>query len=188
MKLSIVIPAYNEEESIPETIHSIVKALGTIKIDYEILVINDNSKDNTLGVLEELSKEVPQLRYITNAGPNGFGYAIRKGLENFSGDCVAVMMADMSDSPYDLIKFYVTMIEGNYDCVFGSRFMKGGKIIDYPRVKRIVNRIANFVIRIVMGISYNDTTNAFKLYKRDHTRLHLCRCSQFMDESQVWGF
>lgn len=167
MKLSIVIPAYNEEESIPETIRSIVKALGTIKIDYEILVINDNSKDNTLGVLKELGKEVPQLRYITNAGPNGFGYAIRRGLEKFSGDCVAVMMADMSDSPYDLIKFYVTMIEGDYDCVFGSRFMKGGKIIDYPRVKRIVNRIANFVIRIVMGISYNDTTNAFKLYKRE---------------------
>lgn len=167
MKLSIVIPAYNEEESIPETIRSIVEALGTINIDYEILVINDNSKDNTLGVLEELSKDIPQLRYITNLGPNGFGYAVRKGLENFAGDCVAVMMADMSDSPYDLIKFYVTMIEGNYDCVFGSRFMKGGKIVDYPRIKRVVNRFANFIIRAVMVISYNDTTNAFKLYKRE---------------------
>jgi dolichol-phosphate mannosyltransferase len=119
-------------------------------------------------VLEELSKKYPSLRYETNAGPNGFGYAVRYGLERFSGDCVAIMMGDLSDSPYDLIKFYTTMIEGNYDCVFGSRFIKGGKLIEYPYLKKIVNRVANSIIRLVMWISYNDTTNAFKLYKR-HT-------------------
>lgn len=167
MKLSIVIPAYNEEESISETLYNIEDALTKIKIDHEILVINDNSKDNTLQVLIELSKVIPSLKFITNEGPNGFGYAIRKGLENFSGDCVAVMMADLSDSPYDLIKYYTTMIEGDYDCVFGSRFIKGGKLIDYPWLKKVVNRLANFIIRIVMGIRYNDTTNAFKLYKRE---------------------
>jgi dolichol-phosphate mannosyltransferase len=77
------------------------------------------------------------------------------------------MMADLSDSPYDLIRYYTTMVEGNYDCVFGSRFMKGGKVIDYPVVKKIINRIANMIIRLVMGIKYNDTTNAFKLYKKE---------------------
>jgi len=167
MKLSIVIPACNEEESITGTIESIEQALFNIKIDHEILIINDNSKDNTLKVLEELANKNPNIRFITNKGPNGFGYAVRKGLENFKGDCVAIMMADLSDSPYDLIKFYTTMLEGNYDCVFGSRFMKGGKLVDYPFVKKIVNRIANLVIRIVMGIAYNDTTNAFKLYKKE---------------------
>jgi len=167
MKLSIVIPAYNEEESIIGTINKIEEALSKIKTDHEILVINDNSKDNTENVLIELSNKNENLRYITNLGPNGFGYAVRKGLENFSGDCVAVMMADLSDSPYDLIKFYSTMLEGNYDCVFGSRFMKGGKLVDYPFVKKVFNRIANFIIRIVIGINYNDTTNAFKLYKRE---------------------
>jgi len=167
MKLSIVIPAYNEEESITETVQKIEESLSKIKIDHEILIINDNSKDNTETILKELSEKNENLRYITNKGPNGFGYAVRKGLENFEGECVAIMMADLSDSPYDLIKFYSTMLEGNYDCVFGSRFMKGGKLVDYPFVKRIVNRIANFVIRLVMGIGYNDTTNAFKLYKRE---------------------
>jgi dolichol-phosphate mannosyltransferase len=167
MKLSIVIPAYNEEESITETIDQIEEAFSQVSIDHEILVVNDNSKDNTAQVLEELSKKYPAVKYVTNLGPNGFGYAVRYGLERYSGDCVAVMMADLSDSPYDLIRYYTTMLEGNYDCVFGSRFMKGGKVVDYPFVKKIINRIANLIIRVVMRIKYNDTTNAFKLYKRE---------------------
>ena len=168
MKLSIVMPAYNEEESIGETIEEIEKAFVKVNIDHEILVVNDNSKDGTEQVLIELMERFPNLKYVTNNGPNGFGYAVRYGLERFSGDCVAVMMADLSDSPYDLIRYYTAMVEGNYDCVFGSRFMKGGKVIDYPAVKKVINRIANLIIRMVMQIQYNDTTNAFKLYQK-HT-------------------
>jgi dolichol-phosphate mannosyltransferase len=167
MKLSIVIPAYNEEESIVETIDQIEEAFAKVNIDHEIFIVNDNSKDNTFAVLEQLAAKYPSVKYETNLGPNGFGYAVRYGLDRFSGDCVAVMMADLSDSPYDLIRYYTTMIEGNYDCVFGSRFIKGGKVIDYPWVKKIINRVANFIIRMVMRIKYNDTTNAFKLYKRE---------------------
>ncbi len=167
MKLSIVIPAYNEEESITETIDAIENALATIKIEHETLIINDNSKDNTENVLKELCIKYPLVKYYTNSGPNGFGYAIRYGLERFTGDCVAIMMADLSDSPYDLIKFYTTMLEKNSDCVFGSRWSKGGKVINYPIVKRIINRMANGIIRLVMNIKYNDTTNAFKLYKKE---------------------
>jgi dolichol-phosphate mannosyltransferase len=167
MKLSIVIPAFNEEESITETIDQIEEAFSQVSIDHEILVVNDNSKDNTAQVLEELSMKYPAVKYVTNLGPNGFGYAVRYGLERYSGDCVSVMMADLSDSPYDLIRYYTTMLEGNYDCVFGSRFMKGGKVVDYPFVKKVINRIANLIIRVVMRIKYNDTTNAFKLYKRE---------------------
>jgi len=167
MKLSIVIPAYNEEESITETIDQIEEALSKVNIDHEVFIVNDNSKDNTLQVLEQLAQKYPSVTYDTNHGPNGFGYAVRFGLERFSGDCVAIMMADLSDSPYDLIRYYTKMVEGNYDCVFGSRFIKGGKVIDYPWLKKIINRIANFIIRMVMSIKYNDTTNAFKLYKRE---------------------
>lgn len=167
MKLSIVIPAYNEEESITETIDALEEVFEKVKIEHEVLIINDNSKDNTLTVLEKLSHKYPSVKYITNPGPNGFGYAVRFGLERFSGDCVAVMMADLSDSPYDLIKFYTTMLEGDYDCVFGSRWIHGGKVIDYPIVKKIINRIANKIIQMMIGIKYNDTTNAFKLYRRE---------------------
>ncbi len=167
MKLSVVIPAYNEEESIPETLKSLYSTLLKHGIEHEICVTNDNSKDNTEAVLQSLLKEIPTLVYFTNKGPNGFGYAVRYGLERFSGDCVAVMMADMSDDPEDLVNYYNTMLEQNVDAVFGSRFIKGGKVIDYPKLKLYINRTANLIIRALVGIKYNDTTNAFKLYKRE---------------------
>jgi dolichol-phosphate mannosyltransferase len=167
MKLSIVIPAYNEEGSIAETLNSLYNTLVRNQIEHEILVTNDNSKDNTEKILAELKKTIPTLVYYTNAGPNGFGYAVRYGLERFSGDCVAIMMADLSDDPEDLVKFYNKMKEGNYDCVFGSRFSKGGKVIDYPVMKFYINRLANFIVRACVGMRYNDTTNAFKLYKKN---------------------
>lgn len=167
MKLSVVIPAYNEQESLPESLPQIYAKLKAAQIDHEIVVVNDNSKDGTLQVLENLSKDIPTLVHYTNKGPNGFGYAIRYGLERFSGDCVAIMMADMSDSPDDLVAFYRKMVESDSDCVFGSRFMKGGKVIDYPRHKLFLNRMVNNATRIIFRIPYNDFTNAFKLYKKE---------------------
>lgn len=166
LKLSIVIPAYNEEESIAETVTSLYSTLLKYKIDHEILVVNDNSKDNTIDCLTELKVTVPTLVYYTNPGPNGFGYAVRYGLDRFSGDCVAIMMADLSDEPMDLVRYYHRIIETDSDCVFGSRFIKGGKLIDYPYHKLIINRIANNIIRVIIGTRYNDATNAFKLYKK----------------------
>ena len=167
MKLSIVIPAHNEEGLILETITSLYATLHKNDITHEILVVNDNSNDSTELILKELQSTIPSLVYYNNTGPNGFGYAVRYGLDRFKGDCVAIMMADLSDDPEDLVKFYNKMIQGNYDCLFGSRFIKGSKILDYPRLKLLINRIANLIVRVFMGMRYNDTTNAFKLYKKE---------------------
>ncbi len=166
-KLSIVIPAYNEEGSITETVTTLYQKLVTEYIDHEIVVVNDNSKDTTESILADLSGRYSTVKYYTNYGPNGFGHAIRYGLERFQGDYVAIMMADLSDSPEDLVAFYRKMEAENVDCVFGSRFIKGGKTYDYPQVKLYINRLANFIIRVCLGIKYNDATNAFKLYKRE---------------------
>ena len=167
LKLSVLIPAYNEEGSIIETVQSIYDVLRKYQIDHEIIVIDDNSKDDVVQVLQQLKLKIHTLVYYTNTEPNGFGNAIRCGLEKFTGDCVAIMMADMSDDPVDLVRFYHRMIEDNTDCVFGSRFIKGGKLINYPIHKLIVNRIANNIIRLMIGTKYDDATNAFKLYKRE---------------------
>jgi dolichol-phosphate mannosyltransferase len=166
LKLSVVIPAYNEAEGISETLTQLYATLSKEQIPHEILVVNDNSKDNTLEVLTHLKNNVPSLVVHTNKGPNGFGYAVRYGLERFSGDCVAVVMADLSDSPEDLVVFYRKMLEG-YDCVFGTRWSKGGKVYDYPKHKLYLNRFFNNIVRLLFGIKYNDVTNAFKLYKKE---------------------
>src|SRR4051812_34606110 len=103
MKLSVVIPAYNEAENLPDTLSAFYNELHKHGIDHELLVVKDNSKDNTIEVIAELQKTMPTIRTIFNTPPhNGFGYAIRKGLENYSGDCVAIVMADLSDDPADL--------------------------------------------------------------------------------------
>jgi dolichol-phosphate mannosyltransferase len=166
MKLSVVIPAYNEEGSIEATVRTIHEALVRNGIEHQVLVVNDNSKDGTQGILERLSLELHEVEYVNNPGANGFGNAVRLGLESFSGDCVAVMMGDLSDSPEDLVRFYRKMQEG-YDCVFGSRFVKGGKIYDYPFPKLVINRMANAIVALSLGMRYDDATNAFKLYSRE---------------------
>jgi dolichol-phosphate mannosyltransferase len=158
MKLSVVIPAHNEEGSIIETVTAFHSALKKERIPHEILVINDNSKDKTETILKKLSKQITEVRYINNSPPNG--------LESYEGSCVAVVMADMSDRPEDLIAYYRKMQEG-YDCVFGTRFSKGGKTIGYPKIKLMLNRLTNFIIRVLFWTKYNDTTNAFKLYRRE---------------------
>lgn len=167
MKLSIVIPGHNEEASIEKTVRSFHDALDKENINHEIVVVNDNSSDGTEDILRRLHKQIPQVRYVNNTPPNGFGFAVRKGLESFKGDCVAIVMADMSDRPVDLVKYFRAMEEHDYDAVFGSRFIKGGKTIDYPKSKLYLNRFTNFIIRVLFGIRYNDVTNAFKLYKRE---------------------
>jgi dolichol-phosphate mannosyltransferase len=166
MKLSIVIPAYNESESISETLLKLYERMENEGFNHEILVVNDNSNDSTLVVLNQLKHQIPTLMVFTNPGPNGFGYAVRYGLERFSGDVVAIMMADLSDSPDDLVKFYYKIIEG-YDCVFGSRWIKGGAVYDYPYLKKIINRIANWFVKFLFRLKYNDCTNAFKMYRRE---------------------
>jgi dolichol-phosphate mannosyltransferase len=154
MKLSIVLPAYNEEGSIEETLRTLYAKLQEEQIDHEIVVVNDNSKDNTLDLLTTIQETIPSLVVHTNLGPNGFGYAIRYGLER------------LSDDPADLVAFYRKMVAENLDCVFGSRFIRGGATYDYPKHKYLINRFANTLIRFLLGMSYNDSTNAFKLYKK----------------------
>jgi dolichol-phosphate mannosyltransferase len=166
MKLSVVIPAHNEEGCIESTVTNLVTNLNRESIDHEILVINDNSKDKTETILKDLGAKYSSVRYINNQPPNGFGFAVRCGLNNFTGDAVAIYMADASDRPEDLVRYWRTMEQQGVDCVFGSRFIKGGRTFDYPVVKLAINRCANLFIQMLFGLRYNDVTNAFKMYRR----------------------
>jgi dolichol-phosphate mannosyltransferase len=166
MKLSVVIPAHNEAPALASTVREVAEGLSAAAIDHEILVINDHSSDSSESVLRQLETELRNVRYLNNPGEPGFGLAVRHGLENFTGDAVAVYMADASDRPEDLIAFYRTMVAQNVDCVFGSRFKEGGRVVDYPLPKLLLNRLANLWINFIFNLKYNDVTNAFKLYRR----------------------
>lgn len=166
LKLSIIIPAKDEEGDIENTIISIHNILKTNNVEHEILIINDHSVDSTLEILSSLEKKIKELKIINNSGKPGFGLAIRQGLENYSGDIVAIVMADGSDSPKDLINFYFKSVK-NYTCVFGTRFSSGGSTKDYPVLKYIMNRFFNNLVRLIFRIKYDDITNAFKVYTRE---------------------
>jgi dolichol-phosphate mannosyltransferase len=166
MKLSIVIPARDEEGSIEQTVAEIATALAGERIPFEIVIVDDGSTDQTAARVQRLIERYPgDVRLVSNTGRHGFGMAVRAGLGQATGEAIAVMMGDGSDSPEDLVRYYRKVQEG-YDCAFGSRFIRGSKILDYPVHKLAINRIANWFIRILFGLRYNDITNAFKCYRR----------------------
>ncbi len=165
MKLSVVIPARDEAESIEQMIAETAAALCKQRIPFEVVVVDDGSSDQTAARVQQSMEHHPGVRLIANTGRHGFGMAVRAGLAAATGDALAVMMADGSDSPEDLVRYYRKLEEG-YDCAFGSRFIRGSKIVDYPVHKLAMNRMANWFIRILFRLRYNDITNAFKCYRR----------------------
>lgn len=166
MKLSVVIPAQNEEGSVGKTVEGIAAALDREEIDYEVVVVDDGSTDSTAGVVEAIGAANPRVRCHPSHYEKGFGMAIRAGLDVFEGDAVVIAMADASDDPEDLVRYHRILEEG-WDCAFGSRFVAGARVRDYPRLKLTINRLANWFIRILFRHHYNDTTNAFKGYRRE---------------------
>lgn len=164
---SIVVPARNEADSLPKLVRTLHATLREHRVPHEIVVCDDGSTDDTQAVLAALAEETGVVRAVRNYGAHGFGRAVRCAINHSKGDAVAVMMADLSDSPDDAVLYWEKLNEG-YDCVFGSRFIKGGGVVDYPPLKYVVNRVANAFIRVLFNIRLNDTTNAFKAYRR-HT-------------------
>ena len=165
--LSIVIPAHNEADGVAPTVSAIADRLRAEHIPFEIVVVDDHSTDDTAGVLATLAGAYPEVRRVENPRSGGFGHAVLAGLDAFAGDAVCIVMADASDDPADIVTYYRTLTLGEgYDCVFGSRFMRGSRVLDYPWHKLLLNRLANLFIRVLFGLRLNDTTNAFKCYRR----------------------
>jgi dolichol-phosphate mannosyltransferase len=163
--LSVVIPARDEEGCIVSTVEHLHLELRLHNVPHEIIVVDDGSGDSTWPKLLALSEQLASLKPFQNNGQHGFGRAIICGLDHMQGDAAVIMMADESDDCRDVVRYWQLLNQG-WDAVFGSRFIKGGGVIDYPWVKLRVNRIANFFIRFVFNIKLNDTTNAFKAYRK----------------------
>jgi dolichol-phosphate mannosyltransferase len=167
VRVSVVIPARDESGHLPDTLKELDSALAAAGIERELVVVDDHSTDGSADLLRTLARELPSLVVVENGRAGGYGNAVVTGIEAATGDALAVYMADGSDRPEDLIRFVRTMEEQNVDCVFGTRFSRGGKVVDYPLPKLMLNRLANNVIRVLFGMRYDDVTNAFKLYRRE---------------------
>jgi dolichol-phosphate mannosyltransferase len=163
--LSVVVPCRNEEACIRSMVEHLHLELRLNNVPHEIIVVDDGSTDDCWRLLSELPERIPVVRPIQNKGEHGFGRAVTVGFEHMQGDAVVVMMADESDDYREVVDYWKHLNEG-WDAVFGSRFIKGGGVIDYPWLKLVFNRFANLFIRLLFRIDFNDFTNAFKAYRR----------------------
>jgi dolichol-phosphate mannosyltransferase len=163
--VSVVIPAYNEAAVIEETLRALISTLSRQSFDWEILVVNDASRDRTEDVLLALEQTEPKLRHVNNQGRHGYGHAVRCGLADFRGDALIVAMADGSDAPDDLVQ-YATKLREGYQCAFGMRFGPNSEVRGYPALKRVANRLGNRLIAWLVGQNYTDFTNGFKGFNR----------------------
>ena len=170
--LSVVIPARDEAGAIESTVEHLHLELDLNKVPHEIVVVDDGSSDDTWSKLSSMRDKYAELRPVKNDSDNGFGNAIIKGINKAKGDSVVIMMADESDDCRDVVRYWNLLNEG-WDCVFGSRFIKGGGVIDYPFIKLWLNRTANWIVKLLFRIPLNDTTNAFKAYRM--STLNGCR-------------
>ena len=164
MKLSIIFPVRNEAKGISKTIDLICSSIN--EINYEIIIVNDYSDDDTYDVISKKKDSYDKIKLFNNA-KKGLGGAINLGIEKSVGEVVCIMMADLSDDIADLKKYYQLIQSKDVDAIFGSRFIKGSNVSDYPIKKLFLNRIFNYITKFIFLSDYNDFTNAFKIYKKD---------------------
>jgi dolichol-phosphate mannosyltransferase len=168
--LSILIPLKNEYENL-EDIERIFKE-SFYETKHEVILINDFSDDNTLKKAEKIAANNKNFIVLNNQ-KRGLGGAINLGIDRARGKFICIMMADFSDDINDLKKYYNLMQANNYDAVFGSRFTSESVVTGYPKQKLLLNRVFNFIVKIVFLNSYNDYTNAFKIYKSEMVKSFL---------------
>lgn len=166
MSLSVYIPVFNEQEIILNTLNDVSSHLKKNHIDFEIIVIDDFSTDNSQKIIKEFCLKNNNCFFFQNT-KKGLGSSINLGIQKATKKYFVIFMADKSDNLDDLITYYNNISTKNLDAVFGSRFLKGSKVKGYPVIKLFLNRIFNFIVKIFLMSNYNDFTNAFKIYKRE---------------------
>ena len=164
--LNIIVPLRDEDKQMETTVDLLTNELKDLKKNFIITLIDDHSVDDTWNLLKKLKEKYNNIEIYKNEYEVGYGNAVRSGIEKNTCDAVVFFMGDCSDNP-KYIKSYVDYLDQGFDCVFGSRFMKNSKVVDYPLLKLVLNRIANNFIRLLFLIKYNDITNAFKAYKKE---------------------
>jgi glycosyltransferase involved in cell wall biosynthesis len=161
ISLAIIIPVYNEAGNIGTTLTAIEERVTT---PHRIYIVYDFDEDNTLPVAREFLQQGMDLIFVKNP-VRGVVHAIKTGLNSATEDYLLVTMADMSDD-YAVVDSMCELMAEGYDLVCGSRYMKGGKQIGGPKIKKLLSRIAGVSLHYIAGIPTHDVTNSFKLYRK----------------------
>jgi glycosyltransferase involved in cell wall biosynthesis len=165
IEFSILIPAFNEASTIISTIMETVKVLENFNSNYEILIIDDGSIDNSFNTikafLEKNNKRVKIERYFPNKGK---GFALKYGFNFLKGRYVLFLDADLDLHPSQLINLYAIMQENNADVVIGSKKNKAS-ILNYPKIRKFLSSVYYFLIKVLFNLPVKDTQTGIKLFK-----------------------
>jgi len=163
MDISVIIPLLNEEESLPELHEWIVKVMAENKFSYEIIFIDDGSKDRSWPVIESLSKSNPNTKAIKFRRNYGKSPALYVGFEAAEGDVIITMDADLQDSPDEIPGLYNMIVKDNFDLVSGWK----QKRYDNAVTKNIPSKLFNYTTRKMSGIKLHDMNCGLKAYKKE---------------------
>lgn len=186
--LSVVVPAYNEQNRLPKTLREIEKYLKTQSYDWEIVVVNDGSKDNTSQVVKELLSEIENLRLVDNKENHGKGYVVRQGMLEAKGKYRVFTDADNSTSIDQVEKMWPEFEKG-YDIIIGSRDIKGA-VLSVPQtwLRRRIGDIFNLLVQITCGLwGIWDTQCGFKGFTEKATEdiFPKCRIDRFAFDPEI---
>lgn len=168
-KYSVLLPTYNERQNLPIITELLVTSFTENNLDYEIVIIDDNSPDKTIEVAKQLQKIYGEDRIVllSRAGKLGLGTAYRDGLVKSSGNFVFLMDADFSHHPKFLPAFIAEQQRGDFDVVSGTRYRPGGGVHGWDLRRKLTSRVANFLAHTLLAPPASDLTGSFRLYKRE---------------------
>lgn len=166
-KYSVILPTYNEAGNIAIILGLILEMAEDHKLDFEVIVIEDNSPDGTAQIVEQLQKVYPNKIYLhKRPGKMGLGSAYMDGLKFCKGNFVVLMDADLSHHPKYLPEFIKKQIDSNADIVTGSRYLAKGGVYGWNFKRKLTSCGANFLARFLLGSPCSDMTGSFRLYKK----------------------
>jgi dolichyl-phosphate beta-glucosyltransferase len=170
--LSIVIPAFNEERRLPESLERIHAYLAARSLRAEVIVVDDGSKDGTAGVVADKAERYPEVRLVSNGRNRGKGYSVRHGMMEARGDIALFTDADLSAPIEEADKLLAALREGDWDGVIGSRAVDRSLIsIHESPFRELAGIVFNRIVRAIAGIRFADTQCGFKAFRRERTRI-----------------
>jgi len=167
IEASIIIPTYNERDNIGILINEIIKVKDDAGLILEVIVVDDNSYDGTVEVVEDLMEKYDCIKLLRRPRKMGLGSAYKDGFKLSTKPIIVTMDADLSHDPKVLPSMVEPIHNGQADIVLGSRYIEGGAIEGWPLKRRIISKGANFLARLILGLKVKDTTTGYRAYRRE---------------------